>query len=209
MHTKSPRLTGRSLGRPEGSSGAQTRARLMEIAATLFAKKGFAGVTLADVAGAAGLTAPSIYNHFGSKDELFISTVTEMYTEIFEGFAEAVDRNVPWQQNLANILEACQALYRDDRVLQELGGVARVEASRFPQKYAAITDAEQAINQLFVDMMENSKSRGELGPQVDPTVAGELLAAIILTAFAQMSTKRSNHDDFRKMIATFKQLFIT
>ncbi|HXW20299.1 MAG TPA: TetR/AcrR family transcriptional regulator [Roseiarcus sp.] len=49
---------------------AENRERVVNSAARLFREKGFDGVGVADLMGAAGLTHGGFYNHFASKDEL-------------------------------------------------------------------------------------------------------------------------------------------
>jgi len=49
---------------------ALTRARLLDAAATVFARRGFAAASLDEVAEEAGLTKGAVYSNFESKDEL-------------------------------------------------------------------------------------------------------------------------------------------
>ena len=49
---------------------AENRERVLQAAADLVARKGFAGVGVAETMAAAGLTHGGFYNHFASKDEL-------------------------------------------------------------------------------------------------------------------------------------------
>ena len=49
---------------------AETRERILDVAATLFREKGFDGIGLAEIMQAAGLTHGGFYKHFGSKDDL-------------------------------------------------------------------------------------------------------------------------------------------
>jgi AcrR family transcriptional regulator len=48
-----------------------TPERLLDVAERLFAQKGFAGTAVRDIAREAGLTAPSLYNHFEGKQALY------------------------------------------------------------------------------------------------------------------------------------------
>ncbi|HET9052263.1 MAG TPA: helix-turn-helix domain-containing protein, partial [Candidatus Dormibacteraeota bacterium] len=48
-----------------------TRSRLLRLAGDLFARRGYAGVSMRDVAVAAGVTKPALYYHFRDKDALF------------------------------------------------------------------------------------------------------------------------------------------
>jgi len=49
---------------------AQTRQRILDAAAEVLSRKGYAGTRLADVATVAGVQAPAIYYYFSSRDEL-------------------------------------------------------------------------------------------------------------------------------------------
>jgi AcrR family transcriptional regulator len=59
---------------------AKTRARLLDAAAVVFARKGFAGASLEDVAEEAGLTKGAVYSNFDSKDDL-ISALLDVRLE--------------------------------------------------------------------------------------------------------------------------------
>ena len=56
------------------------RDRILEISTRLFAKHGFDGVTMRNIATASEITLPAIYHHFGNKEELFKAVETEMYS---------------------------------------------------------------------------------------------------------------------------------
>lgn len=49
----------------------RTREEILDAAAATFARKGFRGTTVNDIAAAAGYTAPTLYSYFGSKSDLF------------------------------------------------------------------------------------------------------------------------------------------
>jgi AcrR family transcriptional regulator len=56
---------------------AQTRARLLQAAAEVYALRGFSGATLDQVAAQAGLTKGAVYDHFGSKENLLLALMEE------------------------------------------------------------------------------------------------------------------------------------
>lgn len=56
---------------------AATRARLLDAAAQVYARSGFAGATLDEVAGEAGFTKGAVYAHFGSKEKLLLALLQE------------------------------------------------------------------------------------------------------------------------------------
>src|SRR3954452_12890746 len=55
----------------------QTRARLLEAAAAVFARSGYHGATLAEVAAEAGFTKGAVYSNFESKEALFLALVDQ------------------------------------------------------------------------------------------------------------------------------------
>ncbi len=56
-----------------GERKAQTRARLLEAATRVYARRGFDGATLDEVAAEAGFTKGAVYSHFGSKEKLLMA----------------------------------------------------------------------------------------------------------------------------------------
>ena len=64
------------------SNGESTRRKLLEESAELFAVNGFNGVTMRDISRKVGVTLPSIYHHFGSKDDLYRAVESKAYGEV-------------------------------------------------------------------------------------------------------------------------------
>jgi len=56
---------------------AQTRTRLLEAGAEVFAERGFAGASVERIAGRAGHTIGALYSNFAGKDELFLTLMDE------------------------------------------------------------------------------------------------------------------------------------
>uniref|UniRef100_UPI0037C94893 TetR/AcrR family transcriptional regulator n=1 Tax=Leucobacter aridicollis TaxID=283878 RepID=UPI0037C94893 len=52
-----------------------TKEKLLEQAVRLFAERGYAGVSLEDIAQAAGFTKGAVYSHFGSKEQTFLAVL--------------------------------------------------------------------------------------------------------------------------------------
>ncbi|MHA7264207.1 TetR/AcrR family transcriptional regulator [Arthrobacter sp. TMN-37] len=56
-------------------TGAQRRAQLIDVARGLFALRGLDGTTIEEIAAAAGVSKPVIYEHFGTKEGLYTQVV--------------------------------------------------------------------------------------------------------------------------------------
>ena len=75
-----------------GTRGAQkkeSRSAVLHAAATLFARNGFQGVAVADVAALSGIRKPNLLYHFSSKEELWKETVDWVFHEVDDFFATA------------------------------------------------------------------------------------------------------------------------
>jgi AcrR family transcriptional regulator len=72
------------------------RNQILEAAIAVFAEKGFHRATTKDIAGRAGIAEGTIYNYFGSKDDLLIGVMARLTElEMLNGeFAEALQGDV-------------------------------------------------------------------------------------------------------------------
>jgi len=91
-------------------SGEQRRRQLIDVAAALFAERGFSSTTMDDVAEAAGVTKPLLYQHFSSKKALYLELVDEVANRILAAIAEATARAVGPRSQVEEGLRAYFAL---------------------------------------------------------------------------------------------------
>ena len=70
--------------RPNARSGAQgdTRSRILACARAEFAEKGFAGARTESIVRAAGVNPNLLYHYFGSKEQLFVAVMEEVYGDV-------------------------------------------------------------------------------------------------------------------------------
>ena len=59
----------------------KTREEILELSAPLFARNGYDGVSMRDVAAAVGLTQAALYYHFADKDQLYLDAVAYEFRE--------------------------------------------------------------------------------------------------------------------------------
>ncbi len=67
---------------------AKRREQLLDAAAELFAKEGYARATTAQLAKAAGVTEPIIYRHFASKRDLFVALIERTADQTLQQWGE-------------------------------------------------------------------------------------------------------------------------
>lgn len=72
-------------------SAADRRAQLLEVAGRLFAEQGYYGLSMEQLADAAGVSKPVLYQHFPSKHVLYLALVRDAVTEMEEQVRKALD----------------------------------------------------------------------------------------------------------------------
>lgn len=60
-----------------GRRAAETRGKVLSAAIRLFSERGFSGVDMRSIAGAAGMSTGAVFAHFTGKDELFAACFPE------------------------------------------------------------------------------------------------------------------------------------
>jgi AcrR family transcriptional regulator len=67
-----------------------TRSLLLDAAEEVFAKQGFGGAALEDIADVAGYTRGAIYSNFGTKEELFLAVIERHQRRFLDSFADVI-----------------------------------------------------------------------------------------------------------------------
>ena len=122
------------IGRPQlvDEAGGPTRDRIVAAALAAFIEKGYDAATLGEIAKAADVSPPAIYNHFASKSELFVEAARSGMREV-ESDSEIRD-----PKELLRV-DASPAIRRFRRLLVEL----HTAALRHPELDAALAEWQQ------------------------------------------------------------------
>jgi AcrR family transcriptional regulator len=113
--TPPPRMT-------QQQRSARAREKLIGAAIALICDKGFAALTVADIASAAGMTRGAIQHHFEGRQELVLAILHEVESEVADSFAEVL---IDHDHDLGE---------RIDSLIDHLGAVGRSPA------YLAVMD---------------------------------------------------------------------
>jgi AcrR family transcriptional regulator len=139
----------------------ERREQIIDVAIPVFARRGFHGASMNDVADAAGVTKPVLYQHFASKQDLYLALIDDvgkrMITAITKGTAGATDGKSQTELGF-------QAYFRwvsDDRDAFLL--LFSTQASRDETATRAIrritSDAASAIAPLIAVEIDHEKQR--------------------------------------------------
>jgi AcrR family transcriptional regulator len=82
-------------GRTRDAESAATRRAILEAAETLLATRGEEGLSIRELCARAGVTAPTVYHHFGDKAALVERVVDECFADFDRTFAGRATPNDP------------------------------------------------------------------------------------------------------------------
>jgi len=91
------------------------RKGILVAARTLFARRGLAGVTLDDIAAAIEFSKGTIYNHFGSKEEIFAAILLEQLDALLGSLRLAARSGRDAAARLRNVTAAYLRFYQERR----------------------------------------------------------------------------------------------
>src|SRR4051794_29162592 len=87
-------------------TGAERRDRILDAAVEAFAERGYHATSVGEIAAAAGITKPVLYDHFGSKQELFVELMETARDELTRRSAEAMAAEAPLEERLRTAFDA-------------------------------------------------------------------------------------------------------
>ena len=152
--------------------------RILDAAQHVFAHQGYSGATMDAVAAEAGLTKPTLYQYFGSKEALFAAMMSARRDDMLLAFESDDEASMVAQ------LHAFAWSYADTVMRPDLLSLARLiigEAHRFPE----IGQAYQASgpDRVLVGMMDYLATQRDAGRLTfdDAELAAQDLWGLILS----------------------------
>lgn len=150
----------RPLGRPPLKD--DPRAEILQQAARLFAEKGFASGSLAELARAMNYSKGAIYNYFSSKQEIYDAIIIFTLTGLYETAAAAVDRKDPPVQQLRQYMVAHARFLAEnyDCFVTMLVGFSGMANTELKDDAVALRDAHEGLlRQILADGVADGSFR--------------------------------------------------
>ena len=130
------------------SAKEKTKAKILESAVDLIIEKGFKSASLREIAKNAGVSNPTIYNYFPSKERLLYAYVEEKHKQTALALQEIEDFNTySLREQLQTLIETELEFYLEDRefILQISDMVFHSSGLKVESLYST--------NDLFIDMV--------------------------------------------------------
>jgi TetR/AcrR family fatty acid metabolism transcriptional regulator len=145
---------------PKGAAAADKRRLILDAAVRVFARQGYGGCRVSDIADEAGVAYGLVYHYFRSKDAVLDTLFLERWNVLVETIREVDAREQPVDRKLHAVAGFIIDSYRHDPDLMK---VIIVEVTRAANTFGRthlekIREAYQAIS----DLVESAQERGEL-----------------------------------------------
>jgi TetR/AcrR family transcriptional repressor of nem operon len=160
--------------------GQVTRRLILERAAPVFNKRGYAGTSMSEVVEATGLEKGGIYNHFGSKDELALESFAYSISLMTEAFVVAQEGKFGLDRLVA-IIEAFGE-WADNPLIAggcPIMNTAIESDDTHPALAARARDAMESWHRLIGAIVKEAKARAEIDPDVDPYQLATLITSTL------------------------------
>ena len=153
---------------PRGTDKARhTRAVLVELAAELFAEKGYSQTSINDICRRAAMTSGAIYGHFRSKAELLAEAINLRTAEELEAQSLDLGEELDYIETLTRLAMESPAR-RQLRALIVQGAAA---AQTDPDTRKQLRDEQVAHLQEWLEAYERERGRMGIHPAVDMEAA--------------------------------------
>jgi AcrR family transcriptional regulator/acyl-coenzyme A thioesterase PaaI-like protein len=165
---------------PDGAAAAPKTggARIDAILAAgsrVIAERGFANATTKEIAAAAGMTAPTMYQYVRSKDELLFMICESCFRNLSGLVDEAISALTDPLDRLRAAISALVEASEEHRA--EVRLLARETASLPPALRAKVHERWHAFLGRFADLVAEGTAAGRLRP-IDPLVAAHLIESL-------------------------------
>ena len=152
------------------------RSRIVEEATELFLARGYADVSMQNIADAAGVTKATLYHHFTGKESLFAEVARSQVNQFWEGIIRYAERGNSLRESLTSIArflgdESPRLVFW--RLIDDMQRYLSPETLRVI--FTEHPDPHDALRQLFERAIES----GEMRP-LDTEVVARIFEGMIM-----------------------------
>jgi len=181
----------------------RNKERILQAALELFQVHGIKKTTTGDIAQKAGVSPATVYNHFGSKEELVRAAVKYFLRRTAADFGEILNGKLSFMEKMERVLS-----YKSNMLGQYQGDFMQTIISEDPEIRHFIDSVYlKEIRQMVVDFYEEGKRQGYINPELSTeTIMRYML--IIRSGMAAESTLSEDPGHNRRMMQELTPLFL-
>ncbi|MEW5854109.1 MAG: TetR/AcrR family transcriptional regulator [Myxococcota bacterium] len=165
MSVVPPQRTARRPGRPRHSSSEDTRARILDAALSSFAKSGFEGARLKEIADAADVHTALVHHYFGDKGRLYNAVMERALGPLKESGTGLLIPDMDIKDIIEGFVSLMTYFFRERREVVLL--VTREALSGAERLRPIIKDTLRPLFDQAIKFFEEARKTGRV-PDLDP-----------------------------------------
>ena len=147
-----------------------SRERLLEAAARLFEERGYASVTMAELAEQAGVSRPTAYRHFADKEDILWALTEQAGEHTSRIIAAAASSSASPSAQLRTLIREHTRVMVQHRVVFRI--TLRTHLELNPERRKVLSEAQRQYLHITANIIEAGVRQGEFRP-VHATTAAE------------------------------------
>jgi TetR/AcrR family fatty acid metabolism transcriptional regulator len=184
---------------PRTARSAQTRERIIAAATEVFARSGFHGAKVADIAERAGIAYGLVYHYFHNKDDILAAIFTERWAEYVSYLHEVGETELGFREQMRRLVHFWVEVYRREPDLMT------VMINEVTRSYEFLESHDIGTVMVAFDAIEGiirkARARGEIARDIDPQVASYVVfgaAEMVLTGYVMGTLRRNDASAFAR-----------
>jgi AcrR family transcriptional regulator len=155
---------------------ARTRARILDAAAHVLSRQGYAGTRLSDVAERADIQTPAIYYYFASRDDLIEEVMACGLADMREQLKSTLAALPPDTAAIDRILVAAETHLRHELEISDYTTASIRNRGQIPERLRIRADQEgNSYGAIWRQLFDDAARTGALRTDVDPRIAQMLV----------------------------------
>jgi TetR/AcrR family transcriptional regulator, fatty acid metabolism regulator protein len=143
------------------------RRRILDAAVRVFARSGYHGSRVGDIASEAGVAHGLLYHYFASKDEVLETVFRENFGDLLERFRAVEAADEPAPEKLEGIAKILLRTWRND---PDLVTVMVRDVARSPQRQSQVDEVREAFA-ILQRVIEQGQADGAFRRDLDARLA--------------------------------------
>lgn len=172
---------------------------IIQAALRLFKEKGFKETSIKSIAEVAEVSPVSIYNYFGSKDNLVALCVNDLFEEITQQAEDILKSNLAFNTKLDQALDLCQ-----EKMSQQISDYFQDKTVRDPSFSSLLTKAITAKKRdIYRTYINLGKEEGLIARDLSTE-----LVLNVMDAFNSVGNQLAHSDNLETDVKQIHQIFL-
>lgn len=149
---------------------------ILDAAHTLMLEKGYAAMTMDDLAARAGITKPTLYRYFSSKETIAVQALVRLIRRGREHLAQ-IDSKLPAIERIEQTIRwVLHARYIEGH---GMFGAAREGLNPMIRSHPDYQYEVRLLLEIFTGMIEDGKQEGSVAPDLVTRVAAQVVFSVV------------------------------